>query len=81
MALAIELTSRQAPGGSGAITPALGQLRVSEVTPGVVSRVLAATAKSGGPGAAKSTRACLSGMFGLAIQDTAISANPVRDSV
>jgi integrase len=63
------------------VKPALGQLWVSEVTPGVVSRVLAATAKSGGPGAAKSTRACLSGMFGLAIQDSAISANPVRDSV
>ncbi|MCW2595690.1 MAG: integrase family protein [Jatrophihabitans sp.] len=81
MALATELTSRQAPGGSGAIAPALGQLRVSEVTPGVVSRVLAAIAESGGAGAAKSTRACLSGMFGLAIHDSAITVNPVRDSV
>ena len=33
------------------------------------------------PGAAKSTRACLSGMFGLAIQDGAVAVNPVRDSV
>ncbi|MDQ3454550.1 MAG: site-specific integrase, partial [Actinomycetota bacterium] len=31
--------------------------------------------------AAKSTRACLSGMFALAIRDGAIAANPVRDAV
>lgn len=116
-ALKAELTSRQAPGGTGAIRSsmrvealadawlesahdwstgtertyrsvikkqvklALGQLRVQEVTPGVVSRAITAIAKSSGPGAAKSARACLSGMFGLAIQDGAIAVNPVRDSV
>ena len=47
----------------------------------MVSRAIAAIAKSSGPGAAKSTRACLSGMFGVAIQDGAIAVNPVRDSV
>ncbi|MCU1613225.1 MAG: Site-specific recombinase XerD [Frankiales bacterium] len=62
------------------IKPAFGQLCVREVSPGVVSRALAAIAKSSGPGAAKSARACLSGMFSVAIEDGAIAANPVRDS-
>ncbi|SFE41823.1 tyrosine-type recombinase/integrase [Blastococcus tunisiensis] len=115
-ALKVELTSRQAPGGVGAITaatrmatladawieadhgwstgtqrtyrsvvnkqvkPAFGQLCIREVTSGVVSRALAAIAKSSGPGAAKTARACLSGMFALAIQDGAVAVNPVRDS-
>ena len=63
------------------VKPALGELRIQEVTPGVVSRAIAAIAKSSGPGAAKSARACLSGMFGLAILDGAVTANPVRDAV
>ncbi len=61
------------------VRPAFGQLCIREVTPGVVSRALAAIAKSSGPGAAKTARACLSGMFALAIQDGA-AVNPVRDS-
>jgi integrase len=62
------------------VKPAFGQLCIREVTPGVVSRALSAIAKSSGPGAAKTARACLSGMFALAIQDGAIAVNPVRDS-
>ncbi len=62
------------------VKPAFGQLCIREVTPGVVSRALSAIAKSGGPGAAKTARACLSGMFMLAIQDGAAAVNPVRDS-
>ncbi|TFV91217.1 tyrosine-type recombinase/integrase [Blastococcus sp. CT_GayMR16] len=62
------------------VKPAFGRLCIREVTPGVVSRALAAIAKSSGPGAAKTTRACLSGMFALAIQDGAAAVNPVRDS-
>ena len=46
----------------------------------MVSRALSAIAKSSGPGAAKTARACLSGMFALAIQDGAAAVNPVRDS-
>ncbi|MGR7026229.1 phage integrase central domain-containing protein [Geodermatophilus sp. URMC 62] len=115
-ALKAELTSRQAPGGVGAITsatrmvtladawmeadhgwstgtqrtyrsvvnrqvkPAFGQLCIREATPGVVSRALSAIARSSGPGAAKTARACLSGMFAPAIQDGAAAVNPVRDS-
>ncbi len=41
------------------IQPAFGQLCIREVTPGVVGRALSAIAKSSGPGAAKSARACL----------------------
>jgi integrase len=63
------------------VKPALGRLLVREVTAGVISRALSAIAKTSGPGAAKSARACLSGMFDLAIEDAAISVNPVRDSV
>jgi integrase len=63
------------------VKPALGQLRIREVTPGVVSRALTAIAKRNGPSAAKTVRACLSGMFRVAIEDNAIATNPVRDSV
>src|SRR3954471_13762767 len=62
------------------VKPAFGQLCIREVTPGVVGRALSAIAKNSGPGAAKTARACLSGMFALAIQDGAIAVNPVRDS-
>lgn len=62
------------------VKPAFGQLCIREVTSGVVSRALAAIAKSSGPGAAKTARACLSGMFAMAIQDGAIAVNPVRDA-
>lgn len=115
-ALKAECTSRQAPGGVGALTaatrmatladawieadhgwstgtqrtyrsvvskqvkPAFGQLCIREVTPGVVSRALSAIARSSGPGAAKTARACLSGMFAMAIQDGAAAVNPVRDA-
>jgi integrase len=62
------------------VQPAFGQLCIREVTPGVVGRALSAIVKSSGPGAAKSARACLSGMFALAIQDGAVAVNPVRDA-
>ena len=62
------------------VKPAFGELCIREVTSGVVSRALSAIAKSSGPGAAKTARACLSGMFALAIQDGAVAVNPVRDS-
>ncbi|TFV79430.1 site-specific integrase [Blastococcus sp. CT_GayMR19] len=62
------------------VKPAFGQLCIREVTAGMVSRALSAIAKSSGPGAAKTARACLSGMFALAIQDDAVAVNPVRDA-
>jgi integrase len=62
------------------VIPALGSLRLREVTPGVVSRTLGAIAAASGQGAAKTTRSALSGMFRLAVRDGAVSANPVRDA-
>jgi integrase len=62
------------------VVPAVGDLRLREVNAGVVSRALRAIADRHGPGAAKTAKTCLSGMFGMAIEDGAASANPVRDS-
>jgi integrase len=62
------------------VVPALGDLQLREVTAGVVSRALRAISERHGPSAAKSSKACLSGMFCLAIDDGAIPANPVRDA-
>ena len=62
------------------VVPAFGRLCLREVTPGVVSRALATMAQTSGAGAAKTARACLSGMFALAIADGAVLANPVRDA-
>jgi integrase len=62
------------------VVPAFGERCLREVTPGRVSRALVSIAKSSGPGAAKTARACLSGMFALAITDGAVTANPVRDA-
>ena len=60
--------------------PALGELRLREVTAGVVSRALRTISERHGPSAAKSAKACMSGMFGLAIEDGAVAVNPVRNS-
>jgi integrase len=62
------------------VVPALGGLRLREVSAGVVSRAVRAIAERHGPSAAKSARACLSGMFAMAIEDSAVATNPVRDS-
>jgi integrase len=62
------------------VKPALGELRVREVTAGVITRALRAIAERNGPSAAKTSRSCLSGMFALAVEDCATSINPVRDS-
>lgn len=62
------------------VKPALGELRVQEVTAGVITRALRAIAERSGPSAAKTSRSCLSGMFALAVEDRATATNPVRDS-
>ena len=62
------------------IGPALGELRVGEVSAGTVSRALSAAAATSGPGIARTMRACLSGMFAVAVEDGALAANPVRAS-
>lgn len=62
------------------VKPAVGQLRVQEVTAGLVSRALRTMAERAGPSVAKTARSCLSGMFSLAVEDGAAPVNPVRDS-
>lgn len=58
---------------------ALGQLRLSECSVGACDRALSAI-KRRSPSVAKSARAALSGMLGLAATHDAISVNPVRDT-
>ena len=58
------------------LPPPLGGLRIQEVTPGAISRALKAIAERSGPRASKSARACLSGIFGLAIEDEGAKLDP-----
>jgi integrase len=64
----------------GHIRPALGQLRVREASVGACDRALTAISRDNGPGAAKTARAVLSGILGLAARHDVIGANPVRDT-
>lgn len=61
------------------IAPALGALRIREVSVSRVDRLVKATKNSNGPGTAKLTRTVLSGMLGLAARHDALDRNPARD--
>lgn len=61
------------------IVPRIGDLAVSEVGPQRLQRLLDAIAAESGPGAAKTARAVLSGMMGVAARSEAIKSNPVRE--
>ena len=58
----------------------MGALRVREVGTPAVDRTLKAISAKAGPGAAKTTRSVLSGMFRLAVRHGAVNANPVREA-
>ncbi|HEX2306915.1 MAG TPA: tyrosine-type recombinase/integrase [Jatrophihabitantaceae bacterium] len=62
------------------VIPEISALRVREVSTPAVDRVLKAITAKGGPGAAKTTRSVLSGMFRLAVRHGAASTNPVREA-
>lgn len=62
------------------VLPALGGLRLREVSVSRVDRVLKATREHRGVAVAKLTRTVLSGMLGLATRHDAMPANPVRDA-
>ena len=62
------------------IVPALGDLRVRELSVGTVDRFLKSVTKRSGPATAKMTRSVLSGMCGLAARHDALDRNPVRDA-
>lgn len=60
------------------VIPALGNLRLREVTVGVVDRHLATVKAHHGPALAKVTRSVLSNMFSLACRHDAMESNPTR---
>ena len=62
------------------IIPALGKLRLAELTVGTVDRHLRAVTDTNGIGVAKAVRSVLSGMCRLACTHDAIDRNPVRDA-
>jgi integrase len=62
------------------IIPALGNLRVRELTTGIVDRHLRAIRDKHGAALAKLCRTVLSGMAGLATRHDALEHNPVRDA-
>ena len=61
------------------ILPSLGELKLRELSVGVVDRHLAAVKAAHGPSLAKTTRSVLSGLFTLACRYDAIATNPCRD--
>jgi integrase len=61
------------------VLPALGNVRVREVTVGLLDRHLAAVRASHGPALAKMTRSVISGMCGLACRHDAMKSNPCKD--
>lgn len=61
------------------VLPALGDLRLGEVTTPRVDRVVGAVKKNSGIATAKTCRSMISGVMALAVRYGAVSANPVRD--
>lgn len=61
------------------IVPRIGDLAVSEAGPDRLQRFLDVVAAESGPGAAKTARAVLSGMMGVAARAEAVKGNPVRE--
>jgi integrase len=62
------------------ILPALGNLRIRELTTGTIDRHLRAVTKTNGPGTAKAVRSGLGGLCTLACRHDALERNPVRDA-
>jgi integrase len=61
------------------VIPALGGVRLGEVTPQLVDRFLIQLRTSTGTPTARSCRSVVSGILGLAVRYGAMSTNPVRD--
>lgn len=62
---------------TGIVLPRIGDLRIGEATPARLQAFFTAVTKEHGPGAAKMTRAVMSGMFALAVRSDACRTNPV----
>jgi integrase len=63
------------------IIPALGALRIREITVSRIDRLLKTVRDRNGVSVSKLTRTVLSGIFALAARHDAIKGNPVRDAV
>jgi integrase len=61
------------------VLPALGNVRVREISVGLLDRHLAAVRASHGPALAKMTKSVISGVCGLACRHDAMRSNPCRD--
>ncbi|CAI7974125.1 integrase [Frankia sp. Hr75.2] len=62
------------------VYPALGEVKIRQLTVGLVDRFLAAVAEKSGPGTAKMARVVLSGMCAMAARVDALDRNLVRDA-
>lgn len=61
------------------VLPALGELRLGEVTTPVVDRVIGKIKTDVSPSTAKTCRSIISGVMGLAVRHGAVMSNPVRE--
>lgn len=61
------------------ILPAFGQVRMREISVGLVDRHLRAVKERNGAAMAKLSKTILSGVFGLATRHDALASNPCRD--
>lgn len=61
------------------VVPALGHVRLGEVTTPLVDRVIGTIRREISPATAKSCRSVISGVLGLAVRQGAIAFNPVRE--
>ena len=62
------------------VLPHLGALRLREVGTPAIDRMLKAVTATAGPGAAKTARSVVSGMFALAVRHGLVTVNPVREA-
>ena len=61
------------------VLPALGEVRLGEVTTPLVDSIIKAIRTQVGPPTAKASRTVISGVLNLAVRHGAIATNPVRD--
>lgn len=64
----------------GYVVPAMGELRLGELTVPLIEHALAVVLAEHGPGAARTARAALSGICSMAARHGALPTNPVRDT-
>ncbi|WP_286958648.1 site-specific integrase [Arsenicicoccus sp. UBA7492] len=61
------------------VSPALGRLRLAQVTVPVVDRFVVGLHRKVGPATARTARAIVSGAMGRAVREGAVPANPARE--